>query len=76
MRRPLPICFTRHSGLAHPIEPVEIAHGDPLALERVGVQRADLIDLAAIVERRNDETIPWEQVKKELEIKTKNLVSN
>lgn len=36
----------------------------------------DLIDLAAIVERRNDETIPWEQVKKELEIKTKNLVSN
>jgi len=36
----------------------------------------DLIDLAAIVERRNDETIPWEQVKKELEIRAKNLVPN
>lgn len=36
----------------------------------------DLIDLAAIVERRNDETIPWEQVKKDLEIRAKNLVPN
>ena len=36
----------------------------------------DLEDLAAIVERRNDETIPWEQVKKELDIKTKGLVRN
>jgi len=36
----------------------------------------DLIDLAAIVERRNDETIPWEQVKKELEIRAKTLVPN
>jgi len=36
----------------------------------------DLEDLAAIVERRNDETIPWKQVKKELDIKTKDLVRN
>ena len=36
----------------------------------------DLEDLAAVVERRNDETIPWEQVKKELDIKTKGLVRN
>lgn len=36
----------------------------------------DLIDLAAIVERRNDETIPWEQVKQELKIGAKDLVPN
>ena len=26
----------------------------------------DLIDLAACIERRDDETLPWEQVKKDL----------
>jgi hypothetical protein len=26
----------------------------------------DMIDLAACIERRNDESLPWEQVKKEL----------
>jgi len=26
----------------------------------------DMIDLAACIERRNDESVPWEQVKKEL----------
>ena len=36
----------------------------------------DLEDLAAVVERRNDETVPWEQVKKELDIKSKGLVRN
>jgi hypothetical protein len=36
----------------------------------------DLIDIAACAERRDEETIPWEQVKKELDIKTKRLVSN
>jgi hypothetical protein len=36
----------------------------------------DLEDLAAIVERRNDETVPWEQVKEELDIKIKSLVPN
>ncbi len=36
----------------------------------------DLIDLAAIVERRNHETIPWEQIKEELEIRGKGLVPN
>ncbi len=34
----------------------------------------DLEDLAAVVERRNEETIPWEQVKKEMDIKVKGLV--
>lgn len=36
----------------------------------------DLIDLAASVERRNDETVPWEKLKKDLNIKTKDLVPN
>ena len=36
----------------------------------------DLEDLAAVVERRNDETVPWEQVTKELDIKSKGLVRN
>ncbi len=36
----------------------------------------DLIDIAACVERRDEETIPQEQVKKELDLKTKRLVSN